>query len=342
MHFSLKGALRPTLLLATILSCAAAVAASITISSPLSGQHVASPFTVSASSSGASLMQIYLDGVKVYQTSGSGIATGISATSGTHRLTVQAYSGSSIVKNTIYVTVGAGGALAPAPAPAPLAAPAPVASSGSATYPHIERMAGWANCDACAGKNGTGPAAPHAMAQGISSPSTTGSSVQFWLGGAVPYSAALWWKQLGARPDTSHFVYDLWFYLKNPGASQALEFDTNQTINGRQFVFGTECNYKGNHTWDVWDETTHWVSTGIACNVPTAYTWHHLTWEFERAGSQTHFIALTLDGAKHYVNQYHTPRIKSNAELNVAFQMDGDYRMTNYDVWLDNISLTAW
>jgi len=342
MLFSLKRALRPLLMVLAILTCVAAVAkaASVTISSPASGQSVSSPFMVSASSPGASLMQIYLDGRKVYETPGATLASGVSAGAGSHRVSVQAYSGGAIVKSTIYVNVGGGGS---APAPAPVAAPAPPpSSSGSATFQHIERMAGWANCDACAGKNGAGPAAPHSITQGVSSPSTTGASVQFWLGGNTPYSDALWWKQLGARPSTSHFVYDLWFYLKNPGVSQALEFDVNQTINGRQFVFGTECNLKGNHTWDVWDETSHWVSTGIACNVPTAYAWHHLTWEFERAGTQTHFIAMTLDGAKHYVNQYHTPRIKSNPELNVAFQMDGDSYMTDYSVWLDNISLNAW
>jgi hypothetical protein len=29
-------------------------------------------------------------------------------------------------------------------------------------------------------------------------------------------------------------------------------------------------------------------------------------------------------------------------ELNVAFQMDGNGSMTDYDVWLDKVSLTAW
>jgi hypothetical protein len=29
-------------------------------------------------------------------------------------------------------------------------------------------------------------------------------------------------------------------------------------------------------------------------------------------------------------------------ELNVAFQMDGNKYMTDYSVWLDKVSLTAW
>src|SRR5262249_32755225 len=159
-----------------------------------------------------SVMQVYLDGSKVYQTSGGRLSTSLTAGAGSHRLTVQAYSGSAIAKSTIYFTVGGGSGTTPAPKPAS----APTSTPSGATYQHIERMGGWQNCDKCAGKNGNGPAAPHGMAQGISSPSMTGSSVEFWLGGSTPFSNALWWKQLGARPDTSHFVYDLWFYLKNP------------------------------------------------------------------------------------------------------------------------------
>jgi len=332
MHLFYTRAQRHFLMLAALVTCtaAAATAGSVTISSPGSGAQVSSPFTVSATSTGASLMQVYLDGAKVYETSGAKVAASISASSGSRRLTVQAYSGSSIVKNTIYVTVNGGSVPAPDPPP-----------SNGATYQHVERMTGWQSCDACAGKNGNGPTNPHGMAQGVSSPSMSGASMQFSIGGSTPYSDALWWRQLGARPDTSHFTYDLYFYLKNPSASQALEFDVNQTINGKQYIFGTECNYKGTHTWDVWDESKHWVSTGVACSVPTAYKWHHLTWEFERAGSQMHFIAVTLDGAKHYVNKYGTTRAKSNPELNVAFQMDGNGSMTDYDVWLDDISLDA-
>jgi hypothetical protein len=66
-----------------------------------------------------------------------------------------------------------------------------------------------------------------------------------------------------------------------------------------------------------------------------------LTWEFERISGKMHYLALTLDGKKSYVNCYQSPRPKSTAELNVAFQMDGNSAMTDYIMWLDKITLKA-
>ena len=216
-------------------------------------------------------------------------------------------------------------------------------SSGQTTYSSVDQMPGWQSCDRCAGPGGLGPLTSYSMKQGISSPSMDGRSAQFFLGGAAPYAAALWWKQLGANDSLKHFVYDLWFYIKTPSVAQALEFDVNQTVNGKMYIFGTQCNIKGTHTWDVWDYYKRWVSTGIACSAPSAYAWHHLIWEFERTlAGKAHFIAVTLDGKKTYVNRYQSPKPKSTRELNVAFQMDGNSSMTDYSVGLDKVTLKAW
>jgi hypothetical protein len=181
------------------------------------------------------------------------------------------------------------------------------------------------------------------MTQGVTTPSMDNNSSEFFLGGTTSYASALWWKQLGAQSTAKNFVYDLYFYLKDSTAPQALEFDVNQSVNGNMFVFGTECDIRGSKTWRVWDYNLHWVSTGIPCTTPTAYTWHHLVWEFERTDDgHMHFISVTLDGVKNYVNKYHTPRPKNAKELNVAFQMDGNKSMTDYSVWLDKVSLTYW
>jgi hypothetical protein len=93
--------------------------------------------------------------------------------------------------------------------------------------------------------------------------------------------------------------------------------------------------------WDVWGGSS-WQSTGIACTVPTAFTWHHLVWEFQRTATNTVFVGFTYDGVTHYVNRSY-PAIASGVnELNIAFQMDGDYAMHAYSTWLDKISLTSW
>jgi hypothetical protein len=49
-----------------------------------------------------------------------------------------------------------------------------------------------------------------------------------------------------------------------------------------------------------------------------------------------------LNGNKSYINRYYAPRASSASELNVAFQMDGNYAATSYKVWLDKVTLTAW
>ena len=170
-----------------------------------------------------------------------------------------------------------------------------------------------------------------------------GNSMVFNIGGTTPYGNALWWKQLGANSTATNFVYDVYFYMKNPGASQAIEFDVNQSVGGHKYIMGTECVIKGNR-WDVYDAYNRkWIHTTIPCSPPTAYAWHHLTWEFQRTSdNRTKFVALTLDGKKSYVNLTFSPRASSVNEINVAFQMDGDKYMTDYSVWLDQVKLSYW
>jgi hypothetical protein len=42
------------------------------------------------------------------------------------------------------------------------------------------------------------------------------------------------------------------------------------------------------------------------------------------------------------VNRTYSPKSSGVSELNVAFQMDGNKDMTDYQVWLDKVTLTAW
>ncbi|HZQ92278.1 MAG TPA: Ig-like domain-containing protein [Terriglobales bacterium] len=316
-----------------------AVAQSVSITSPASGATVASPMRVTATASSTSavtLMQIYLDGSKKFEVAGAKLDTSVSAATGIHRLTVQAYdSAGHIFKSTMSVAVGSttsgGGSVQP-----------PIGTGVGTLISNIDQMTGWASCDRCAGANGAGPVTRYSMTQNIASPSLDGRSVEFKLMPVSSYNNALWWKQLGAQSGASHFVYDLYFYLKNPSASQALEFDVNQSLGGKRYIFGSECGMRSGGTWRIWDYYLHWQSTGIACAAKTAFVWHHLTWELERVNGKTHFIAVTLDGVRHYVNKYYNPQPVSVNELNVAFQMDGIATPTTYSVWVDKVSLKYW
>jgi hypothetical protein len=178
------------------------------------------------------------------------------------------------------------------------------------------------------------------MTQSLSTPSLDGKSAQFWVGGNIPYASALWWKQLTPQPQATHFIYDLYFYLDDPTSVQALEFDINQSVNGRKYIFGHECNVAGDQQWDVWDTANQkWIPTGITCTAPAAFVWHHLTLEVERLGTQTHFLAITLDGTKSYVERSFDTFLVDATELNVAVQLDENYRGANYSMWVDKVSL---
>lgn len=311
--------------------------AGVGISSPTSGSTVTSPvhFVDSGSISGTlTAMQIYDNGSLKYTTQSSSIDTSLSMASGTHTIVIKVWNSagqSTTASETITVSGSSSGSTSS------------TTSTSGTTYSNIDQMSGWSNCGACAGIGGSGTVVPYSMSQYQSSPSMDGKSAAFYLGSGKIYSDALWWKQLGANPSASHFVYDTYFYYTNAAAPQSLEFDVNQALNGYKYIFGTQCSLRGSKTWEVWDTYNgKWVSTGVACASLPTYQWNHLVWELERVGGKVHFIAVTLNGTRHYINKYFSPKSSGTNELNVAFQMDGNYQQAAYKVWLDKVTLRAW
>lgn len=211
----------------------------------------------------------------------------------------------------------------------------------------IQTLPDWEWCTAklngkpCASGLGN---ATSTMTQNQQTPSLSGASSEFDLGGKTQYSNALWWKSFGPNQTPTHFVYDVYFYMTEPNLPEALEFDTNQSMNGTRYTWGTECSYRNTGYWDIWNpESERWETTTVPCPVVSANAWHHLTWQVERVNGQVHYISVTLDGDVGTVNKYYNPQQNyGGSDLNVAFQMDGDYRQDPYSVWLDNFSLSYW
>jgi hypothetical protein len=274
-------------------------------------------------------MRIYVDNVSRYVTSSAALDTSVAVSSGNHSVVVQAWdSNGAIYRSALGISVTSG----------------VVIPSTGKVFSNVEDVTNWESCSVCAGAGGSGPTTPHWMAQFQTAPSLDGSSAEFFLGGSTPYAAALWWKQLGPIDAATHFVYEMNYYLTDATAPQALEFDANQSVNGKKYIFGTECDFHGAKTWRIWDYTLHWQDTGVSCTAAqTAKVWHSLRWEFERtSGGHTHFIAVTVDGVRRVINRYYNPQPSSVRELNVAFQMDGNSTMTDYHVWVDKIKFSAW
>lgn len=209
-------------------------------------------------------------------------------------------------------------------------------------------MDGWTACTAmlpdgtpCASGLGS---AGFSMTQHMPTPSMDGHSTQFNISGPQGYSNALWWKQLNPAPDATHFVYDFWVYVEDPNVPQALEFDLNQTVAGTKYIFGTECNFRGSGKWDLWDGASgKWVPSQVGCAPFGANSWTHMTWTFERANGQVHYVSVAINGSTYSVDKWLNPQANvSVQELNVAVQLDGNVSQQPYSVWLDQMQVTYY
>jgi hypothetical protein len=250
--------------------------------------------------------------------------------------------------------IGCGGRSRSMAAPAPGSPGASTSSDPGSSAPadatvfqKIEQMPDWQWCTAklngqpCASGLGN---ATSAKADDQSKPSLDGSSSKFSIGGNKGYSNALWWKSVSGGLSASHFLYDVSFYIDHPEVSEALEFDVNQSFDNKRWVWGSECNFKDSHHWDIWDPKNFiWVPTSLPCPVFSANTWHHITWQLERVNNQVHYVSLTVDGNTMPVDIYKDLQPNFNGtDINVAFQLDGDSAQHPYNVWLDEVTLKAW
>lgn len=324
--------MRKAVLLATtlLILATACIAGTITVTSPTSGTTSTSPVHFVASASSAykvSSIMIYVDNKAVYTVYSGSLNTYVPIGSGSHSVVLKSWDiTGAMTTKSLSLTVST----------------STTSSTSSPAFYNIDEMSGWQVCTACAGVVGVDDA-PSSFTQYQGSPSMDSKSMKFWLGGTTPYRNALWYKGLGAN-SARHFTFDLYFYITNPNYSEALEFDLNQYIGGRKYIFAHQCSPKWSKTWDTWNQSTgHWESTGIACPVFPAYKWNHVVIEVERTlTNQLHYISITYNGVKHYVNRYRSSTANSWNGVSVDFQMDGDSAQHDYSTWLDKVKLSSW
>lgn len=307
----------------------------LTISSPSDGGTVTSPANVVASASPKNpifFMRVYVDQLAVYFTFTNSINTQIFIAPGQHKLEVMAEDKQGYISATILNIIVS-------------------SQAQTTTISDIQNMSGWQSCSAlfptgsgrdgqiCAAGLGT---AKSTLTPNQSSPSMDGKSAQFSMGGPTAYSNVLYFNPIAGGNNVSQFTYDLYFYIDNPNAAQALEFDLNQTYGGNRWVWGSECNFNGSGKWDIWDDINGWEPTIYDCKPFPANTWIHLVWKVERVGSQVHYISLTVGDQTYNVDTYYPNQPNwTLEEIDTAFQMDGNYKQEPYNVWLDKVQLTA-
>jgi hypothetical protein len=221
------------------------------------------------------------------------------------------------------------------------------------------------NVQAKAGWQGFGELAPAYVPCSSCSPQVTwkmtqtSTAAQFDIGGTVPYSDVLWSNAVIGQgstqgvpdsnetlvPTLKNFIYDAWFMSNNLPASQVLEFDVSQYMNGQSFIWGHQCRIAGGHEWDVWDNINNqWAGTGVACN-PVNGGWNHVVIQMQRTSdNRLLYQSITLNDVTSVLNETYSPGSVPSGWYGITlhFQMDGDYKQTPYTVFLDKLNFTYW
>ncbi len=324
---------------------------SVRVTAPTNNSAVSSTvqFVASATTNctaGVAAMGIYTaPGVLAYKVSGAKLNTLLTLKPGTYHAVVQEWDNCGGAATTpIVLTAGSVG--------------------HSGTFANLQQQSGWTGyallpplyniCPSCVP---AGPQTSWAMTRGVSSPAMSGNSTRMDVGGQTVYSDVLWNNHLigdfssQGLPDTDrsiipnvhNFTYEVYFYATDISASQALEFDINQFVNGQSFIWGHECRIAGGNEWDIWDNPGQkWHPTGIPCN-PVNNSWNHLVIQAQRT-SDNHllFQSISLNGQTATLNYYETPTPTTWYGITINYQQDGNYKQQPYSIWLDKVTFTYW
>ncbi|MEO8726322.1 MAG: hypothetical protein ABI383_09365 [Acidobacteriaceae bacterium] len=167
----------------------------------------------------------------------------------------------------------------------------------------------------------------------------------FALLGGASYSNVLFHKSLGTNSGQgTQFTLDMMLFIDHPENSQALEFAVLQSHGKKWYKFSTQAQFSGG-VWRAWSggTTHHWVASTASCPRFPAMTWNHLVFEYEIVNDQTHFISVSVNGNKQYMNLYETPESLAHASENITthFQIDGNRAEAPYKVWIDKLNVTT-
>ena len=315
------------------------------VASPTNNSKVSSPANYVATAStttcskGVASMGVYVNNVLQYVVNGASLNTKLSLNPGTYNTVVEEWDYCGGASYTpVAITVQGGNVLSNLQA-----------SGGWKSWGELPPN--YAICSAPC------PGVTWSMMQGIKSPSMSGNSTQFNIGGTKPYSDVLWSIPLIGQnstqglPDSAHtllptlhnFTYDAYFYPTNLGVTQVLEFDISMYFNGFGLIWGNQCRVVGGNEWDIWDNVNaRWVPTGVACN-PVNNSWNHVTIQGQRKSDNSLlFQSITLNGVTSNINQTYPPGSAPAGwwGITVNYQMDGNSKQSANTTYLDNFSFT--
>jgi hypothetical protein len=340
--------------LVVLILAGASFAVNVSVSAPANGAMVSPSFTLQASASSSAAItgwRVYIDAIGAYAAGAeSALTAPLSIGAGSHNIIVTAWDARGAYQSVaLRVTSATPEVIATAGLNAPAMATAgPNAPANAATFAHLERETGWSKCSSAACSGGLGSAYNYYFAPNQTSPSLSGSSALFYIDGAA-YTDDLFALRVGVNDNFSHFILDFWVYPDSStvAGAEALEYDLVQVSGGRKYAWATECNYV-TRTWDTWNEVSQrWIHSNAVCQPLAPNTWHHIKWAVERAGAQTHYLNVTLDGTTQTINSAYAyqPAPATNwTEGAIVAQVQEDIAVKPgaFREWIDEATVYGW
>lgn len=325
----------------------------VTVSAPLNGASVASPFPVAASGAYCQGMPISAMGYSIDSSSttiiqkGTMLSGAATATPGAHTLHVKSWgnSGAACVTNLlINVTAPA------APAAPPSTSSGPTVPSTATVVKAIQGLPTWkASYDTGTSGTATG------VTGMVPTPSISGNARQF-VTSYTNYGGERYSVNFGADSAAQNFVYDGWVYLASPINDVAnIEMDMNQVMaNGQTVIYAFQCA-GWSKTWDYTENAgtpanpvVKWMHSNQTCN-PQAWaanTWHHVQVSYSRDNSgNVTYQSVWLDGVEQDINQTVPSAFALGwgPALVTNFQIDGFTSTAgSATVYLDNLTVSRW
>jgi hypothetical protein len=244
------------------------------------------------------------------------------------------------------MTISCGGsATAANPSPTPVPSPTPAPSAGATVLDNVEDTSNWLTCGNCGNNGGSGPTANYSFAPGIASPSEDGSSTQFSIAAAVPYTNAYFYQEhtpVNGQINALTYEFDIYIPQGMETASQAIEFECQQILGGWVYNFGWQALY-GQDLWRIFDYgLKQWDPTSVPFTPFTPGTWHHILAEYHN-DVNTHTVyhdAITVDGIRYAVNITHNAfNSGSRDQFTNAVQLDSNKTATPYSIYVDKMRI---
>jgi hypothetical protein len=325
------------------------ISGSATANSPV---HFVATANSPACSKGVASIGIYTAPFKLaYTVSGSKLDTSLALSQGSYNIVIQEWDHCGLSSKALIKLVVASNPVTKPQGTDPIVVSDLQSQKGWSSYALLPPS--WGICEDC---SSTGSRLKWGWTQNVSTHSMDGLSTKtVYGGGTIKWGDVLWNNHLigsfssQGLPDHDHtlvpklhnFTYDVYFWVSNASVSQAMEFDINQFVNGKSFIWGHECRIAGGHQWDVYDNVhKKWVPTGVACN-PVSGAWNHLILQVERTSDdQLLFKSITLNGKTATINHTGPPTAKSWHGVTINYQLDGNGNGTPYTVYIDKLKFT--